>query len=260
MADASVTYEVKGTSDVQEQTDKAQKAMGQMEKAIEGLNKKMSTWGKDLILSYIAPMVLLNKAIDYIAASIEKQRQAVADAVEFTRKGESKELDPAFVYLARKRAEQEQTATDKEKAKVGRQVETEKFLENASEQDMQRLFKRLGPGSELLYNLGFARRSAYAEDTSIQNAVRDIQNADRMREEEERNKGKGPGGIDTMAVQNAVFGMGTSPIITSMQEQLDVQRTQADTLRRIEERLPPREEDYTRGSQGTPYRPTITFR
>jgi uncharacterized FlaG/YvyC family protein len=52
MADAAVTYEIKGTSDVQDQTDKAKKSMGQMENAIEGLNKKMSSWGKDLVLSY----------------------------------------------------------------------------------------------------------------------------------------------------------------------------------------------------------------
>lgn len=62
-----------------------------------------------------------------------------------------------------------------------------------------------------------------------------------------------------MGVQNAVFGMGTSPIIASMQEQTDVQREQAETLRRIEERLPQKQEDYTKDVE-KPYRPTISFR
>jgi hypothetical protein len=262
MADASVTYEVKGTSDVQEQTDKAKKSMGQMENAIEGLNKKMSSWGKDLILSYIAPMVLLNKAIDYIAQSIEKQRQATKDALEFTRKGESKELDPGMIYGARRMQTREQEVNDRAQAVEGRKAVTLDFLRNASSEDMDRLYKRLGPGSQLMYGAGrlVASREGFAGEASIQNAVADIYRANDMREQEERNKGKTGAGIDTMGVQNAVFGMGTSPIIASMDQQLDVQRQQADTLRRIEERLPPREEDYTKGDSGTPYRPTISFK
>jgi hypothetical protein len=254
MADASVTYEVKGTSDVQEQTDKAQKAMSQMEKAIEGLNKKMSTWGKDLILSYIAPMVLLNKAIDYIAASIEKQRQAVADAVEFTRKGESKELDPAFVYLARKRAAEEQEVADKEKANVGRQVETEKFLENASEQDMDRFYKRLGPGSRIMLTMATAESAS--KDVSVQNAVRDIQNANRLREEEAAAKARGTG-IDNLSIQNPVFGVGTvNPIVTALDKQMEEQQKQTVLLERIASNSPPKVEqkDYTKlPNRATPY-------
>lgn len=258
MADATVTYEVKGTSDVQEQTDKAKKSMGQMENAVEGLNKKMSNWGRDLILSYVAPMILLNKAIHYIAQSIEKQRQLVNDSLEFTRKGESKELEPGFVYGARQMQTREQEVEDKKKALEGRKAVTEDFLRNASDKDMERLWKRLGPGSQAM--LAMATYEGASEDRSVQNAVRDIFNADDMRAQEERNKGKTGAGIDTMGVQNAVFGMGTSPIIASMDQQLDVQRQQADTLRRIEERLPPRDEDYTKGEGSTPYRPQISFR
>jgi hypothetical protein len=258
MADATVTYEVKGTSDVQEQTDKAKKSMGQMENAVEGLNKKMANWGRDLILSYIAPMILLNKAIHYISQSIEKQRQATQDALEFTRKGESKDLDQSNVNAARRMETRAEGVKEKALVIEGRRAVTEDFLRNASEKDMERFYKRLGPGSQAM--LTMASYQGASKDASIQNAVADIQRADDMREEEARNKNKTGAGIDTMGVQNAVFGMGTSPIIASMDQQLDVQRQQADTLRRIEERLPPREEDYTKGASGTPYRPTISFK
>lgn len=86
-----------------------------------------------------------------------------------------------------------------------------------------------------------------------------IKTADELRLQEARDKGKSSGGIDALAVQNAVFGMGTNPIITSMQEQLDAQREQNETLRRIEERLPARQEDYTKDT-GSTYKPSISFR
>jgi hypothetical protein len=262
MADATVTYEVKGTSDVQEQTDKAKKSMGQMENAVEGLNKKMANWGRDLILSYVAPMILLNKAIHYIAQSIEKQRQAAADAMDFTRRGESNQIDPGFQRQAQMKFDRENAAADKEKTALGRQQGALDFLKNATSEDMDRLFKRLGPGSQLMYGAGrlVTGIEGFSTDESIQNAVRDIRRADVMRDEEASAKAVAAGGINTMEVQNAVFGMGTSPIIASMEQQLDVQRQQADTLRRIEERLPARSEDYTKNESGTPYRPTITFR
>jgi hypothetical protein len=245
MADAAVTYEVKGTSDVQEQTDKAKKSMSQMENAIEGLNKKMSNWGKDLILSYIAPMVLLNKAIDYISQSIEKQRQAVADALEFAKKGDSKELDPSTISLARKKASREQEIEDKKKAETARAAVTEDFLRNASDKDMERFYKRLGPGSRLM--LTMATYESASKDKSVQNAVRDIENANMLREEEKKPKEQ-PGKFDSMSVQNAVFGMGTSPLIGAMNEQLEQQKRQTVLLERIADNTPSTagDTDYTK--------------
>lgn len=253
-----VTVNINAETNVPEAADKSKKAMGSMEQAVNGINKKMESFGKDLILSYIAPMVLLNKAIDYVANRIEENRQKAKEALDFAAKGESKQLDAGTVYAARGVVARATEIEEKAKAVKAREVVTEDFLRNASDKDMDRFYKRLGGGSRILLNIPSPMDQAGNKD--IQDAVLAIQNANMLREEEERNKNKAPGGIDTMAVQNAVFGMGTSPIIASMDQQLEVQRQQADTLRRIEERLPPREEDYTRGSQGTPYRPTITFR
>lgn len=255
MADASLSYEIVGKTDVPQNVDKSKAAMGQMERAVEGLNKKMESFGKDIILSYIAPMVLINKAIDYVANKVEEQRQKAKEALEFAAKGESKELEPSTVKAARNIQERAKEVDEKQKAATARAVVAEDFLRNASDKDMERFYKRLGPGSRLM--LTMATYESASKDQSVQNAVRDILNANMLREEETAAKVKT--GIDTMGVQNAVFGMGTSPIIASMQDQLDVQRQQAETLRRIEDRLPPREEDYTRDG-GTPYRPTITFR
>jgi hypothetical protein len=253
-----VTVNINAETNVPEAADKSKKAMGSMEQAVNGINKKMESFGKDLILSYIAPMVLLNKAIDYVANRIEENRQKAKEALDFAAKGESKQLDAGTVYAARGMVARATEIEEKAKAVKAREVVAEDFLRNASDKDMDRFYKRLGTGSRIMMTM--ASYESASKDVSVQNAVRDIHNANMLREEEERNKNKAPGGIDTMAVQNAVFGMGTSPIIASMDQQLEVQRQQADTLRRIEERLPPRNEDYTKGGEGTPYRPTITFR
>ena len=248
-----VTVNINAETNVPEAADKSKKAMSQMETAMDGMNKKMSSFGKDLILSYLAPMVLLNKAFDYVSQKIEENKQKAKEAMDFAAKGESKELEPAFVRIAQDKAKREKEADEKEKSKISRSEGARDFLENATDADMERLYKRLGPGSRILLNIpGPVDANKF---TAVQNAVRDIKNADILREQEARGKQ----GIDTMAVQNAVFGMGSSPIISSMQEQLDVQRQQADTLRRIEERLPPKEEDYTKNT-GSTYKPTISFR
>lgn len=243
-----VTVNINGETSVPEAADKSKKAMGQMESAVAGLNKKIEGFGKDLILSYIAPMVLLNKAIDYVSNKIEENRQKAKEALEFAAKGESKELEPTVVRRAKIMQERATEIEEKAKAAEAKRVVTEDFLRNASEADMERFYKRLGPGAKLLTApLTYEYAS---KQESIQNAVRDVENANMLRE-----KGPKGGGFDSLSVQNAVFGMGTSPIIQSMQEQLDVQREQSETLRRIEEKLPAKDEDYTKGlpSRPTPY-------
>lgn len=252
-----VEVNINGETTVPEAAEKSKKAMSSMEQAVNGINKKMETFGKDLILSYIAPMVLLNKAIDYISNKIEENRQMAKEALDFAAKGESKQLDKGTVYAARGIVERAKEIEEKAMAVKAREVVTEDFLRNASDRDMDRFYKRLGGGSRILLNIPSPMNQA--ANASIQNAVQAIQNSNMLREEEERNKGKGSGGFDSLSVQNAVFGMGTSPIISSMQEQLDVQRQQSDTLRRIEERLPARNEDYTKET-GSTYKPSISFR
>jgi hypothetical protein len=257
-----VTVNINAETNVPEAADKSKKAMSSMENAVNGINKKMENFGKDLILSYIAPMVLLNKAIDYVANRIEENRRLAKEALDFAAKGESKKLDIGTVSGARDIVNRAKEIEEEAQAIKAREVVAEDFLRNASEKDLERFYKRLGPGSRLM--LGMASYEGAAADKSVQDAIMSIKTVDTLRAEEERNKamkgGTGPGGVDSMAVQNAVFGMGTSPIIASMDQQLEVQRQQADTLRRIEDRLPPREEDYTKGESGTPYRPTINFR
>jgi len=250
-----VQVNINAETNVPEAADKSKKAMSSMEMAVTGINKKMESFGKDLLLSFIAPMVLLNKAIDYVSNKIEENRQKAKEALDFAAKGESKELDSATVRRARGMVDRANEIEEKAKATKAREVVTEDFLRNASDQDMERFYKRLGPGSRLM--LSMATYESASRDKSVQNAVRDIENVNALREEQ--TKTTQAKGIDALAVQNAVFGMGTNPIITSMQEQLDAQREQNETLRRIEERLPARQEDYTKDT-GSTYKPSISFR
>lgn len=257
MADASVTYDIKGTSDVQEQTDKAKKSMGQMENAIEGLNKKMSNWGKDLVLSYIAPMVLLNKAIDYIAQKIEEQRAAVKEAMEFAKKGDSAYLSPETVYLARKFAEDERIKKEKEMAKTSKEETTSKYIEEGGRERRDKIMNSLPMGRMLRLQLGLDANSAEAmgKEKDVQRVVDNMIAGDMAKAQVKQNQT----GYDNIGVQNAVFGMGTSPLIGAMNEQLEQQRRQTALLERIADNQPitAGDDDYTKSlknpSRSTPY-------
>lgn len=241
MAGADVTVSITGDTTVPEAADKSKKAMGQMERAVDGLNKKMEGFGKDLLLSYIAPMVLLNRAFDYIGQKIEENKQKAKEALEFATKGESKYLEPSTVSLARRQTERTQDIEDRTKAIKAKEVVTEDFLRNASEKDMERFYKRLGPGSRLM--LSMATYESASKDTSVQNAVRDIENANMLRDQKPENKG-----FDSLGVQNAVFGMGTTPLNDALTQQIDLQTQQLQALQRIEGRLPEPSTDYTKNS------------
>lgn len=244
-----VTVNINADTGVPEAVDKSKKALGQMEKAMEGMNKKIGDFGKDLILSYIAPMVLLNKAFDYVSNKIEENKQKAKEALEFAAKGESKQLEPSTVKLARTMTDRATEVEEKAKAAKAKEVVTEDWLRNASEKDLERFYKRLGPGASIYTQI--MTYENLARESSVQNAVRDIENANMLRD-------KGPGGFDTLAVQNAVFGMGTNPVTAALDQQLDVQRQQVDALQRIEAKLPEKQEDYTKPSNEWHY--TFKFR
>jgi hypothetical protein len=249
-----VTVTIGGETTVPEAVDKSKKAMGQMENALVGMNKKMENFGKDLILSYIAPMVLLNKAFDYVSQKIEENKQKAKEALDFAAKGESKELDPATIKMARNMQEQANRIEEQAKAATARAIVTEDFLRNATDKDKERLHKRLGPLGAFMYEAGFGTYEDFSKNKSIQDAVRDIQNANIMREEEANRKVKDRTGLDTLGVQNAVFGIGTSPLIGALNEQLEQQKRQTVLLEQIADKTPSiaGDSDYTKAP---PYYP-----
>lgn len=59
----SLELNIKTTSDVPQAMDKAKKATDGFGKQVDDIQKKFSTAFKDIALGFVAPIILLNKAI-----------------------------------------------------------------------------------------------------------------------------------------------------------------------------------------------------
>ena len=109
-----LTVNIKTTSDVPQAMDKAKTATVSFGKQVDDVGKKFSTAFKDIALGFLAPLILLNKAIGMISDSIEKSKQEVKDLRDFAATSDSKFIDPKTKYLANLRV-----ATDRERMERG---------------------------------------------------------------------------------------------------------------------------------------------
>ena len=122
-----VEYQIKGTSDVPQQTEKAKKAMSELDKQTAAIGKKFTEIGKDLFLGFLAPMVLIREAIGFISQSIEKARQDAKDAVDFAAGVKFEDLNKSPVeqttrYMAQKLQVDIRTEEEQKKAELAKRV------------------------------------------------------------------------------------------------------------------------------------------
>ena len=131
----SLELNIKTTSDVPQAMDKAKSATVGFGKQVEDIQRKFSTAFKDIALGFIAPMILLQSAINYISSAIEKRKADIKEAYDFAVKAESKYLESETVVLAKTRAAKEQDAKERELAKQAKLTEYTKFLEQPGMRD-----------------------------------------------------------------------------------------------------------------------------
>lgn len=120
MADQELGLKIKTDSDVPEAMGKAQKATVSFGKQVEDIQKKFSTAFKDIALSFVAPVVLLNSLFSSIAESVAKAKQDAKDAIDFAAKGESKYLRSSTVASARELTARQQDALDRKNAELAK--------------------------------------------------------------------------------------------------------------------------------------------
>jgi len=114
-----LTVNMKTTSDVPQAMEKAKLATVSFAKQVDDISKKFSTAFKDIALSFLAPLVILNSAISAISSAIAENKQKIRDAMDFVVKGESKYLRPGTVSSGREVERKKQDALDRKNAKLG---------------------------------------------------------------------------------------------------------------------------------------------
>jgi hypothetical protein len=134
-----VEYQIKGTSDVPQQTAKAKTAMSELDRQAQSVTKKFSEFGKDFILGFFAPMVLLQSAINFVTASIEARKREVKEALDFASTAEAK------LYASQQEIEAAQRRKDQKKVE-----EDKKTAEGMKEQARAQFFKETPEGRAFL--------------------------------------------------------------------------------------------------------------
>jgi hypothetical protein len=113
-----IKFSINGDTNADQVTDKVKKSVSSLEKNIEGIENRFKSFGKDLFLSFAAPMVILNGAMNMISSAIEKNRQQIRDAKADAEKGENKYMRAGTVTSARELAKRQQDALDRKNAKI----------------------------------------------------------------------------------------------------------------------------------------------
>jgi hypothetical protein len=280
-----LTLNIKTTSDVPQAMDKAKLATVSFAKQVDDVSKKFSTAFKDIALSFLAPLVILNSAISAISSAIAKNKQEIKDAMAFAEKGESQYLRPGTVTSAREISGRKQDALDRKNAKLAAEAAAEEqageggFLGFGGEGD-KALVQYASEGKGFLDKVGrsfnaagmFLGINSYSKDTDMQDVLeRRSQSrvvdspeeiarvklkgdaaAQKTSDDAAKAKGttfKGPEGFSN------VVGVGANPVMEAMTMQLEETRKQTALLEAIVNKgsggVPV---DYTKSTSSSPSR------
>jgi hypothetical protein len=244
-----LTLNLKTTSDVPQAMDKAKSATVSFAKQVEDIQRKFSTAFKDIAFSFVAPLVLLNAAINYISAAIEKRKQDIKEAYDFAVRAESKYLDSETVVLAKTRAAKEQDDKDREMAKTAKQTEFTEFLKQPGMRD--KVADEIGGFRGFRIKTGIDANSPeeMAKTADVQAVISRmiapmVEQSKKANDIQKEPKGsttfKGPEGFSN------VVGVGPNPVMEAMNAQLEEQRKQTALLQQIASPIGVVPQDFTK--------------
>ena len=236
-----VEYQIKGTSDVPQQTEKAKKAMSELDKQTAAIGKKFTEIGKDLFMGFLAPMVLIREAIGFISQSIEKARQDAKDAVDFAAGVKLEDINKSPVdmttrYMAQKLQVDIRTEEEQKKAELAKRVVVEEFLKR-DPRGQEYFRKNVGIDTETggfaMSEKEFSRFRGVQEDVFkiVQDDMKKALAAEKAKTEEEKKKSATPPGMFTG--DNSVFGIGNSPQMNILNAQVELQKQANEYLAMI---------------------------
>ena len=234
----SLELNIKTTSDVPQAMDKAKQATDGFGKQVQDIQKKMSTAFKDIALSFVAPIVLLNKAISMVSESIERSKQEIRDLRDFAATSDSKFLDPKTKYLANLRVSTDRERMERGMAPKATNEEYAYFLQN--DPRSKQVLESAGLGANLkaliagVFSSGDegAAKSLAANpeikaaiDRIIEKAAADA--ATKGTEGKKAADFKSPEGFSN------VIGVGPNPVMEAMNLQLEEAQKQTALLEKI---------------------------
>ena len=265
-----IKFSINGDTNAEQVTEKVKKSVSALEKNIEGIENRFKSFGKDLFLSFAAPMVLLNAAISAISASIEKNKQAVQDAKADAEKGENKYMRAGTVTSAREAAGRRQDALDRQNAKIAAEalareqgqegggtfskseaesamatyVEEGKGFWNTAGRFLDTMGMQLGINdyakNEEIQKILENRAAGRAANTPEAKAAAEAASAAAAQKAAAEAEVATKKEVDSMSTTfkspegfGNVIGVGANPVLEAMNSQLEEQRTQSALLRQL---------------------------
>lgn len=219
--------------------DKAKAATSSFEKQVEDINKKLTTSFKDIFLSFAAPLVLLNRIIGEIDASIQKSRENMKKGMEDIASGDNKaatEQERVMARFLKERQQSQQAATETaagREAIAGQYVDQNQldFLINKPISFFTALMGEMGIGKgfgyEFVQQAAAERFSANNPEEIKAQAEADAKAAEAEAMKRNSTSFKSPEGFSN------VVGVGSNPVIEAMTLQLEESRKQTALLEAI---------------------------
>lgn len=244
-----VEWELYGTTNADAVVDKTVKGLDGIEKNAKRVENAFAMSVSSIFLRFLGPMALLQMAISSISEAFEKSKQQAQEATDLSIKGESKFISPETSYLSKKYAAEDQAKKEEELAKIEEAKNAERYLR---EGNAMKVMSKVGVMGWLKYGLSSYSDAASGED--MQKAIREL-TAEEM-------KAAGPGFKKPSATDfkgpegfSNVVGVGASPVLDAMTQQLSVQRDMLNQLEIANQNKTP-EPDFTKGVttfRATPY-------
>jgi hypothetical protein len=235
-------WELSGKSDVPQKMAQAKASMEGLEGAANAVSKKFREAFKDIALSFIAPAVLVNKAIGFLMDKIEEAKRKAQEARDFAKDEESKRYAPsggreAVLQLMEQQKEEENRQKGQALAMQGYQHFLEKdprgraILEeyNKSDAAATNPLRGIAPAAVLAgMNEEVQKKieAILAPDVSARTAAEDAKKSG-DKAKDATAKATGP------EVGSNVVGVGQSPQLEAMRQQTDLLASIDMTLRGI---------------------------
>lgn len=244
-----VEWELYGTTNADQVTDKTVKSLDAVEKNAKRVENAFSMSVSSIFLRFLGPMALFQAAISWISDALENSKQQAKEAMDFAIKGESAALRSSTTYLAQKYDTEDKAKKEKELAEIANAKNAERYLR---EGNSFKVLNKLGAMGYLQYGLSTNYSASQNED--VQQAVEELVNAERAKAGKPFQKPgmtdfKGPEGFSN------VVGVGASPVLEAMTQQLQVQREMLNQLEVANANRQP-DPDFTKGIttfRATPY-------
>ena len=254
-------WELSGKSDVPEKMAKAKASMEGLEGASNALGKKFKEAFKDIALGFVAPMVLVQKALSFMTDQFEKLRQFAQESREFAKDAESAK----YFRPGGREAILQQEARDKEseakmKGAFGSQLGYADFLANdprGKEMMKQLGFRTMPPSVGALGNIipggnavagaviGRGQEKAAAQALALRDDVRaqidallagDIAKRSAAEAAAAAASAQAKTPLKGMDVGSNVVGVGMSPQLDALNRSVAIQEDMANSLRTLIER------------------------